>query len=273
MQNSLGQEIQNTENFWKWFAGSKVVDKNGNPLVVYHGSNAEFDTFDIEKIGSNSGNFGHLGFGFYFSTDIREAEGYGNNIIKAYLKICNPFYGTDEQLEEMDDILDLPKNSVINKNEFLNLLKSNDIKAYKLAELMLKNNYTTAWDIFLQTEDSTDNVYDLNTISSIVEDIKNGDLSEWAETKIKELFPELKIELKPTAKNKSLAFLLDLGQYKDKVEEFTDAVKEKGYDGIIYGSEIIVFYPNQIKSIDNKGMWSNSDNIYETLNKELEKFL
>lgn len=34
-----------------WFSGSKVVDADGNPLVVYHGTNAEFDTFDVAKFG------------------------------------------------------------------------------------------------------------------------------------------------------------------------------------------------------------------------------
>jgi hypothetical protein len=35
-----------TPEFKKRFEGSKVVDENGNPLVVYHGTNAKFNTFD-----------------------------------------------------------------------------------------------------------------------------------------------------------------------------------------------------------------------------------
>ena len=31
--------------FKKWFAGSKVVDEKGDPLVVYHGSSADFTVF------------------------------------------------------------------------------------------------------------------------------------------------------------------------------------------------------------------------------------
>lgn len=41
-RNSKGQPIHSTEqglrNFWRWFAGSKVVDGDGRPLVVYHGT-------------------------------------------------------------------------------------------------------------------------------------------------------------------------------------------------------------------------------------------
>ena len=36
-------------NFHAWFDGSKVVDKNGNPLVVYHGTNSKFKKFNIKK--------------------------------------------------------------------------------------------------------------------------------------------------------------------------------------------------------------------------------
>ena len=52
----------------------------------------------------------------------------------------------------------------------------------------------------------------------------------------------------------------------------------KVYDGVIYDLDTepkyVVFNPNQIKAIDNKGTWStSSDNIYESLNKELERYL
>lgn len=32
--------LRGVENFWKWFGDSKVVDKQGRPLVVYHGTTA-----------------------------------------------------------------------------------------------------------------------------------------------------------------------------------------------------------------------------------------
>ena len=32
--------------FRRWFGDSKVVDERGEPLVVYHGTAADFDTFD-----------------------------------------------------------------------------------------------------------------------------------------------------------------------------------------------------------------------------------
>ena len=47
--NSKGLPIAQTEegirNFWKWFGDSKVVDEQGRPLIVYHGTNQDFDEF------------------------------------------------------------------------------------------------------------------------------------------------------------------------------------------------------------------------------------
>ena len=74
-ENSLGEKIipdddpVKLQNFWNWFDDSKVVDEQGRPLVVYHGTNNKFDTFDKLKIGSNAG---FAGGGFYFS-EIQES--------------------------------------------------------------------------------------------------------------------------------------------------------------------------------------------------------
>ena len=94
--NSEGKPIAQTEegvrNFWEWFGDSKVVDAEGRPLVVYHGTNKEFNSF---KEGTQ-----------YFTVDKNEASGYANersngldkgtpNIISAYLKIVNPAKDND----------------------------------------------------------------------------------------------------------------------------------------------------------------------------------
>lgn len=41
---------------------------------------------------------------------------------------------------------------------------------------------------------------------------------------------------------------------------FSSNVIEKGFDGIKHGQEIIVFEPNQIKSIENDGSWNTLSN-------------
>jgi GNAT superfamily N-acetyltransferase len=49
--------------FWKWFGDSKTVDAEGRPLVLYHGTAADFDTFDPKKGNIES----DMGAGLYFT--------------------------------------------------------------------------------------------------------------------------------------------------------------------------------------------------------------
>ena len=39
------KEITSTQQFKKWFKGSQVKDKDGKPLVVYHGGGYSFNQF------------------------------------------------------------------------------------------------------------------------------------------------------------------------------------------------------------------------------------
>ncbi len=78
-----------TEAFKKWFGDSKVVDEDGKPLVVYHGTNNDFDTFIIDYPSQAMGTFK----GAYFVDNLSEAKDYGDNIKAVYVKIENPFIG------------------------------------------------------------------------------------------------------------------------------------------------------------------------------------
>ena len=71
--------------FKKWFGDSKVVDDNGKPLVVYHGTNHEFDTFD------NSKGFWHGFIFFGKNKDIPKIR-YTDITMPVYLSIKNPYY-------------------------------------------------------------------------------------------------------------------------------------------------------------------------------------
>lgn len=64
--------LTGTDAFKKWFGDSKVVDKDGNPLVVFHGTQTTFSEFDPNRIGSR---FGYDKSGFFFTSDRREARG------------------------------------------------------------------------------------------------------------------------------------------------------------------------------------------------------
>ena len=64
---------------------SKVVDENGEPLVVYHGSDEGFDTFLKEKIGTNIALPNGAPRGFYFAKDKALAEKYGKTVTAAFI--------------------------------------------------------------------------------------------------------------------------------------------------------------------------------------------
>jgi ADP-Ribosyltransferase in polyvalent proteins len=55
------------ENFLDWFAQSKVVDGEGNPKVVHHGTRANFDAFDPHMHGTNVRNNPTTRMGFFFT--------------------------------------------------------------------------------------------------------------------------------------------------------------------------------------------------------------
>lgn len=57
-----------TEAFKSWFGDSKVVDEAGDPLVVYHGTNQDIDTFDVTRLGDSTGT-GSAGKGIFFTNN------------------------------------------------------------------------------------------------------------------------------------------------------------------------------------------------------------
>lgn len=98
-----------SEAFKRWFGDSKVVDATGKPLVVYHGTSADFDSFDRKNAGKNTGNDpGDVAFHF---TDSSPNAGYyaglssadGGAILPVYLSLKNPFF-TDEKVINQEDI-------------------------------------------------------------------------------------------------------------------------------------------------------------------------
>ena len=88
------QRVANSPEFKRWFGESKVVDAEGNPLVVYHGTNADFNSFAAETIGSNIVLPLGAPRGFYFAKDRsvanRYASGDGANTMPVFVSVQNP---------------------------------------------------------------------------------------------------------------------------------------------------------------------------------------
>ena len=94
--------IDHSINFKKWFKNSKVVDKNNNSLVVYHGAYMEDDEIGIDVFN------GTRGVG-WFSEDYDYAKNYtrdSGDVMELYLSIQKPY------------ILEIAPEELINKKEF-----------------------------------------------------------------------------------------------------------------------------------------------------------
>lgn len=94
-----------TDNFKKWFGdwendpenASKVVDENGEPLVVWHGTDNDFFTFDRGRLGENTdfnadeivGQSAHIGFWFNRGGEEMLDMTYGKRM-PVYLDIKEP---------------------------------------------------------------------------------------------------------------------------------------------------------------------------------------
>lgn len=80
----------NSKEFKEWFGNSKIVDSEGKPLVVYHGTVNKFEAFDWDRIGETTENQGFYGKGFYFTANKKYAEVFGD-VMSVYLRVENPF--------------------------------------------------------------------------------------------------------------------------------------------------------------------------------------
>lgn len=104
-----------TDAFKKWFADSKVVDADGNPLVVYHGTTRDFSEFKKTKSIRTNFNTAQKHLGHFFTDDAKYADQYtsfwsdgesfkdGANTMPIYLSIKNPKYEPISKINEIED--------------------------------------------------------------------------------------------------------------------------------------------------------------------------
>ncbi len=77
--------ILDTQQFKRWFGKSKAVHADGTPMIVYHGTDADFSGFDPAK-GRSAMDIQ----GMFFSPWELDAGGHGENAGAYYLSIQNP---------------------------------------------------------------------------------------------------------------------------------------------------------------------------------------
>lgn len=130
---------------------SKVVNADGSPRVMYHGTSESFTVFDKKKAKYS----GTLGKAFYFTDSDSHAGQYGN-LMKAYLDIKNPIQGGRESVSD------------IRLRRFLEALKEND-EDYSI------ENYGT-YDI-----DEIMESFETDDLFSVLRDINATAIGDFAE--------------------------------------------------------------------------------------------
>lgn len=130
-----------SQQFKRWFVdwqnhpenASKIVNADGTPKIMYHGSSAQFTTFDKRK--AKAGVFGK---GFYFAPSETVAKAYGStNVLKTYLNVRNPYIVTDSIGFTTEDYRNMQKQLGVqetitdrNVSRVLNQLGYDGIMAY-----------------------------------------------------------------------------------------------------------------------------------------------
>lgn len=104
----------------------------------------------------------------------------------------------------------------------------------------------------------------------VLDDVYNKTMRDIPIERIK----ELGIYKKGLETGKYAGFFFDEYVTENRLSKrLSDHAKAEGYDGIKAGKEFVVFEPNQIKSVFNRGTWdAGSDNIYyqEQISKNIE---
>lgn len=109
--NNVTESIQ----FKKWFGdwqkdpvnASKIVNSDGTPKVMYHGTQNDFTVFDENKIGQGATLYASQGFGFYFTESKESANNYakGKQIVDVYLDVKKPLTFVDKKNKKVNKVL------------------------------------------------------------------------------------------------------------------------------------------------------------------------
>jgi len=288
-RNSNGQPLAQTEeglrNFYAWFGDSKVVDAEGRPLVVYHGTRSgEIEAFDPEALGKNTGA-ASARLGFFFAGSEATSLSYVDRTL------------TESDRETADGVVfgfdriiaDLAKWADESAPDFAKALRSSNVLLWHSGDdpgvAVQANSYDPSEvDGFGGYLD--DVIREIDSAAFWEAELE-GDLGSYAQSQIDRL-QSLKdgydnIDLNGTADQEAgsvvlqtylkIERLLEVDQggqayretsYYDLISQGKEArsdgvVIRNTYDGGPKDDVFVAFRPEQIKSINNRGAFDPSD--------------
>lgn len=207
----LSKQLEENERFNTWFAGSKVVNDNGKPLVVYHGTGGMIEEYNTFKFSPFPAAYfaENKSYSDWFAT----YRGGKNIMFNCYLRVLNPIDLTPFELEKVpynDFVIyikikygyDLPENKMLRtmsdkmngmwawqylRNgvdwlKYINQRKEFDGFVYyennPQDQVNGKENVTKAWMVFngyqIKTADMRNSTYSLNSNSMTMQ--KGGEV-------------------------------------------------------------------------------------------------
>lgn len=153
-QPASGQKFSlktNTPAFKRWFGDSKVVDENGEPLVMYHGTSQNQKGEAFTFFDTYGSSYGLMGMGAYFTDNSEVASSYTTKgkgdtptVYPAFLSIKNPLdmdakADADAWTLQFDGIDQYHEGGATNENWYRaaeELLRDEQIPLYEGAEIM-----------------------------------------------------------------------------------------------------------------------------------------
>ncbi len=173
------ESITDNENFKKWFEGSKAVDNNGNPLVVYHGTKKDFSEFNSNARGRY--DVGKLGYFFTANPDIAAmyAKGKGGSITPVYISLQNPLIEGIKRLdrfEDIDDIVDYVEEARSSGHDGIIFLAPGDADEYVVFEsnqiksIHNKGSFNSNSNNILENQSFSEEVWQMNPTRFDIDD-------------------------------------------------------------------------------------------------------
>jgi hypothetical protein len=224
---------QDVEDFKNWKNSnkdktnvSKVVDENGEPLVVYHGSSSEFDTFAIPSVDNRQYLSTKIAPKFFFTPSIKTAKSFISPRDEAILHIV------DREL----DFIPLDEVQKGEEDEFVWGYIAKKLKGVTVEEL--KNiwfSHVEAGDVHTYKNPNRDKLFYPVFLSA-----KNLLVIDGKGERADKVLSENKNEIDA---NESVLIT--------NIDETRESKPISDY---------LVSNPNQIKSIDNQGTFSTQEN-------------
>ncbi len=149
LYDQTGRAATESEPFKQWFGKSAVVDDQGQPLVVYHGTPKKggFKEFKTSKQGQRDPGF--FGKGFYFSPDKGIAEEYISNedgdltgtVMETYVSLQKPFDWNTSTKEGREALREALVSAGISDTDVTDFYMLRDGDASKFTEWLKSSGY------------------------------------------------------------------------------------------------------------------------------------